>query len=640
MKLFAIILVAAAAAGGAAAATATAPADTSDAPAFVVIEGDTLWLAPILEVVGSRVPASLPGLVRHVGILDEGDLDRLPGRSAPELLQLVPSVVTGQRQQYGVQSDLSIRGSTFEQVQVLLDGYDLSDPQSGHHLMNLPLGRRDIARLEVLPGHGSALYGSGAFGGTVNVVPHRPVGRTAGELGALGGGNGTWSGWGNLDLGDATTAMRASVEAFHTDGYTIVRDDGTELEGANDADIASGTVRLTRAGGGGEGDIFAGYAAREFGATGFYAPVASWERTRTLFTAARWNTRVGDGLTLEPRLFFRRHADHFMLYRDDPDRYTNDHVTRKIAGELRGIAAVGDGLDLAVGAEGVYEDIDSQGIRDGVGDPALGNHLRRRLSVSAELDRRGDRLGWQLGGRLDKQSALDVRLSGTAAASWVLEETWLLRGSVGSVYRVPTFTDLYYEDPYSRGDPGLTPEKGWTWDVGIEQDLAPWRWRVTWFARHEEDLIDWVLTDNGTTWQAVNIAEGKVTGIESTLGWRHHRGHAVDLGWTLLEKETSLPEGLEARYALLAPRNQLTAAGTAALPLALAATVTGRYLARSDGPDDFRHAFVLDARLDWRHAAGWYSTLTGTNLLDRRYMEVPGVPMPGVLFTLSAGRRF
>jgi len=633
----AIILVSAAAVFCTGATAATAPADTSG---FVVVEGDTLWLSPTLEVVGSRVPASLPGLVRHVAMLGEGDLERLPGRSAPELLQMVPSVVTGQRQQYGVQSDLTIRGSSFEQVQVLLDGYDLSDPQTGHHLMNLPLGRHDIARLEVLPGHGSALYGSGAFGGTVNVVPRRPLGRTAAELGALGGGNGTWSGWGSLDLGGERTALRASAEAFHTDGYTIVKDDGDELEGANEADIASGTVRLVHTSGHGEGDVYVGYADRDFGATGFYAPVASWEQTRTLFASARWNARVGDGMNLEPRLFFRRHTDHFVLFRDDPDRYINDHVTRKIAGEVRGIATVGENLDLAAGVEAVYEDIDSQGIRGGIGGPALGNHLRRRLSLSAELDRRGDHLGWQLGGRLDKQSNLDVQLSGTAAMSWLLEESWTFRASIGNVYRVPTFTDLYYEDPFSRGDPGLTPEKGWTWEVGVEQDLAPWRWRVTWFARHERDLIDWVLTDNGITWQAVNVAEGKVTGLESTLGWRPRRGHAGDLGWTLLEKETSLPGDLEARYVMLAPRNQLTAAGTVALPLALSATVTGRYLQRTGGPDDFRYAFVLDARLDWRHAAGWYATLTGTNLLDRRYMEVPGVPMPGTLFTLGAGRRF
>ena len=637
-----VILVALVAAAGASAAPA--PADSTDtAGEFVIFEGDTLWLVAPLEIVGSRVPASLPGLVRSVEILGPDDLGRLPGRSVPEQLQFMPSVVASQRQQYGVQADLSIRGSTFEQVQVLLDGYDLSDPQTGHHLMNLPLGPHDVARLEVLPGHGSALYGSGAFGGTVNVVSRKPAGRTGGELGALGGGNGTWGGWGSLDLALAeggTTAARASAEVYHTDGYAIVRDDGTELEGTNDADVKSGTVQLTSRGGAGTGDVFVGYAERDFGATGFYAPFPSRERTRNLFVAGRWNRRVSETLTLEPRLYGRRHTDHFVLFRDNPEAYTNDHLTRKIAGELRGLADLGTEFDLAMSAEAVYEDIDSQGLRGGVAGPALGDHLRRRVSLSAELDRHGDALFWQLGARWDHQSVYGSRLSGTAAASWIPEPGWTVRSSVGTVYRVPTFTDLYYEDPVSRGDPHLVPEQGWTWDLGLERQTGPWRWRITWFERHEQDLIDWVLTGDGTVWQASNIAEGKVTGLETSAGWRHSRGHAVDLGWTWLDKETTLPEGYPARYSLLVPRNVLTAAGTAALPLALAFTLTGRYIERNDGPDDFRHAFVLDLRLGWRHAAGWFADLVGTNLLDRRYMEVPGVPMPGRLFTLSAGRTF
>ncbi len=195
----------------------------------MVVEGDTLWLVEIVEIVGTRVTAALPGIVRTVGVLDEDDLARLPGRSAAEVLQTVPGVVVGQRQQYGVQSDVSIRGSSFEQVQVLLDGFDLGDPQTGHHLMDLPLGRQDIQRLEVLPGHGSTLYGSGAFGGTINVVSRRPaLPDTAGhplvtgsEVAAYGGQKGTWGAWGNAGLAlGQQTGVRLSGERFRTDGYS------------------------------------------------------------------------------------------------------------------------------------------------------------------------------------------------------------------------------------------------------------------------------------------------------------------------------------------------------------------------------------------------------------------------------------
>ena len=124
---------------------AVAAVDTSVQWAhFIVVQGDTLWLAETMNVVGSRVPAALPGLVRTVSVLTDEDLALAPGRSAAEALQTVPGVVVSQRQQYGVQSDLTIRGSTFDQVQMLLNGFDVSDPQTGHHLMNLPVGEHDI----------------------------------------------------------------------------------------------------------------------------------------------------------------------------------------------------------------------------------------------------------------------------------------------------------------------------------------------------------------------------------------------------------------------------------------------------------------------------------------------------------------
>ncbi|MCP4570893.1 MAG: TonB-dependent receptor [bacterium] len=631
-------------AGVPAASTAQdASADTAAALPFFVFEGDTLFLIPTIEVVGSRVPAALPGVVRGVEMLTADELERQPGRSAAELLQTIPSVVTGQRQQFGVQSDLSIRGSTYEQVQLLLDGYDLADPQTGHHLMNLPLGRHDMERLEVLPGHGSALYGSGAFGGVVNVVSKRPGRSTGGEMGATGGANGTYGGWGSLDLVDpdlGATSARLSLEGFHTDGHDLELDDGTVLAGANDADLWSGTVRLHHEKTDDEMDIFAGYADRQFGAPDFYAPTPSWEHTRTFFTAARWNRRVREGFNLEPRVAFRRHQDQFVLFRDDPDRYTNDHVTRRFSGELRGIATLGETHSVAMGVEGVYEDIRSTGVRGGSPAAALGEHLRRRLSVSAELDRHGAPLRWQLGARLDERSVHKARLSGTGAISYDVAQVWTLRASTGTVYRVPTFTDLHYRDPANEGDPNLSPEEGWTWDTGVELNTTDWHGRAVYFERYEENVIDWTMAPGESVWRATNVTDGTVRGVETRLAWRHPRGHSLGTGWTWLEKTTSLPDDYAAKYALLVPRHSLVGTGTLVLPANLALTATGRYLARTGGPDDFRHAFVLDAHLDWRHRAGWFISTAGTNLLDRRVMEVPGVPLAGTLMTASAGKRF
>ncbi len=622
---------------------ALAPADSSAlAPGFMVVDGDTLWVAAPLEVVGTRVPAALPGQLRPVGVVAADDLDELPAGSISDALAAAPGVVTGQRRTFGVQSDLSIRGSSFEQVQVLLDGNDMSDPQTGHHLLDLPLALQDIERLEVLPGHGSALYGSGAFGGTLNVVTRQPGDRTGGEVAVSGGGQGTRGARGAADVRlDEATGLRLSGSAFGTDGYDVPTAGGGKQWAGNDAEVYTATGRLVRNTDGGQWDAFAGYAAREFGALDFYAPYPSRERTRTFFAALKRNWSASRRLTLEPRLHFRRHTDRFILLKDDPEAFTNDHVTRRAAGELRGIVDLGRGHAAAWSLEGAYEDIDSRGLRAGAWGEALGFHVRRRMSLAVEVDRNRGPVRWQLGGRIDGRDAYAPRTTGTAALAWDPTRAWTVRGSMGGVFRVPTFTELYYVSPANVGNPGLKPEHGWTWDTGLGWHAGAMAARATYFERYEDDLIEWARPANAADnpWQVMNIATGKTRGTELRLDWTAPRGHSLGLSWSWLDKTTALPAGFMGKYTLLAPRQVLAARGNLVLPAGFGLGLTSRYIERTGGPAEFNTAFVLDGKLTWTRG-DWFAHLTGTNLLDRSYQEVPGVYMSGPLAVVEVGRRF
>ncbi|MDX2472951.1 MAG: TonB-dependent receptor [Candidatus Krumholzibacteria bacterium] len=608
---------------------------------FIIVKGDTLWLTETLEVLGSRVPVALPGVVRTMNVVMEGEAEMAAARSVGELLQSVPGVVVSQRQQYGVQSDLTLRGSTFDQVQVLLNGFEAGDPQTGHHALDLPIGKRDISRIEVLPGHGSSLYGAGAFGGTVNVVTRRPAETSGGRVEMTGGDNGIWGAQAEADLRlGANTGSRLSFEKFRTDGYDVDQPDGSVAWGGNDADTWSGTGRVVHEGAGGEWDVFGAYSDREYGALDFYAPFRSYEKTQSTFASALYRTDVSDRITLEPRAFYRRHRDEFILFRDNPDAYTNDHVTQKTGGGLKGVVRLNGAHALAVSLEAVYEDIDSRGLRGGTWGEALGFHIRRRASVAAELNRNQGPLRWQAGGRVDRQTNYDARFSGSGAVSYELDPHFTLRASAGSVYRLPTFTDLYYRDPANVGNPAAVPETGWTWDTGLEFNDGPWSGQVTYYERYEEDLIEWARPLGDPLWHVMNIAEGTTRGGEVYGSWRHGAGHRLGLGWSKIDKDTALPDGFEGKYTLLVPSNVLTAQAMAALHRSLHWTLTGRYVEHSGGPDDFQKFFVLDSRIDWQGDTGWLVSFTGTNLSDRRYEEVPGVQMPGTVFTGSVGHHF
>lgn len=637
-NLMAAASLAAAVLGGPTRAAAQEPAP------FLVVDGDTLWLAAPLEIVGSRVPAALPGVVRPVRVVDQEDLARAPARSVAEALQAVPGVIVGQRQQHGVQGDLTVRGSTFDQVLVLIDGFAAGEPQTGHHLLDLPLALADVERLEVLPGHGSALYGAGAFGGTLNVATRAPGGRTGGEAAVTAGGDGTWSARGALNLapdGPAGRRARFSLERFRTDGHDKIAPGGAREPAGADARATTATWREADRWGAWEVESFAGFADRAFGARDFYAPFPSFEATRSFFAWTRARGRAAPWLTLEPRLSARTHRDRFWLRRHDPASYENNHLTRRFAAELRGLADLGCLHSLAVGVEAGYEDIDSRGVRGGAPAAALGFHVRRQAAVSLEVDRHGERLRWQSGLRLDGREGRAARGSGSVAASWTTTGGFVARAGAGTAFRVPTFTDLYYADPANLGNPDLRPERGWSWEAGLWREGERWRAGAAWFERRERDRIEWARPLGETVWRVLNVAEATVRGAEAQAGWRHPRGHSATVAWTWLETRSTLLAGYEGKYALLAPRRVLAAQAQVVLGGGLAAGTAVRYLAHSGGPDPFRHQATLDLRADWEDAGGrWFGGAVLTNALDRAREEVPGVSLPGRLLTTSVGRRF
>lgn len=600
-------------------------AGAADTRTFVIADGDTVWLTDPIVILGSRVPAALPGLIRPVAMIGP-DAD-VPVRSTAELLALLPAVEVNQRQQYGTQADLSIRGSTFEQVQVLLDGWDVGDAQTGHHNLDLPLGLADVARLEVLRGHGSALYGANAFGGVVNVIPRTPSDRRGGAM-AVGGGD------------FATRFARLRFESgagavMGLDGKAWVSGEWFRTDGDRDGtDVENGSISLRATGrtGWGEIETLSGYARREFGALDFYAPYPSFEKTETAFTGFKVRADLSDAVVLEQRLGGRRHRDRFTLFRDDPDIYFNDHVTRRTTAETRLLIEAGHGLAVAVGVDGMYEDIRSDGIRSGVAGPALGDHERRRASGSLEFTGRHAPLRWSLGARLDSWSVARPRLSRSAAASLDLGDGVSLRASTGTVFRVPTFTELYYEDPANVGDPTLSPESGWSWDAGAEIRRGPWTvvWEI--FARYETDLIDWARPRDATDdpWRVMNIATGEVRG--TTLSYRLDtpRGDAFYLHHTYLEKTRSLPDHHVAKYDFLAPRHLVATGVTVNCCRFLRLTPQVRLRDRADGGG---HG-VADLRVSLAHNI-WRLDVDATNLLDLDYFEIPGVFMPGRLVTAT-----
>lgn len=313
-------------------------------------------------VTGTYEPAPLQASDRTVEVVETGESPLL-FRNWVDALRLDPSVDLQQRAP-GTQADLSIRGSSFGQTLVLVDGIRVNDAQSGHHNLDLPIPFESVERIEVLHGSGSTLYGADAVGGAVNFITAPPV-RSEIRVGAAAGNYGSNSQNGSAALlGTHWSEQLAFTRDFST-GFMPDRDYRNFA--------ASSQTRYKSILG--DGDFLLGLSDRPFGANQFYGNFNSWERTKGWFLAASQQVAPSAQLVFS----YRRHTDEFILLRDHPEVYENNHITQSWQGAIRARYKVSDNNRLYYGAE-VFE--------DAIASNNLGNHSRTRGAGYIDFDAR------------------------------------------------------------------------------------------------------------------------------------------------------------------------------------------------------------------------------------------------------------
>ena len=111
---------------------------------------------------------------QNITLITKANIQATPARSVQEVLAFTPGIDVRQRGISGVQADIGIRGGSFEQTLILVNGIKLSDPQTGHHMMNIPVPLQAIERIDVLKGQGSRIFGQNAYAGAINIITALP----------------------------------------------------------------------------------------------------------------------------------------------------------------------------------------------------------------------------------------------------------------------------------------------------------------------------------------------------------------------------------------------------------------------------------------------------------------------------------
>ena len=558
-----------------------------------------------IVVTGVYEPVAIDQVDRSVRVLPVKE-QQLLSNTWVDFLRLDPSLDLQQRAPDGVQSDLSIRGGTFGQTLLLIDGQRVNDAQSGHHNMDIPLPLEALSQIEVLRGSGSTLYGSDAIGGVVNIIT-KPPETTEFHL---------RTGFGNFGTNQQRGSL-ALVDGALTEQLTFSRDFSTGI--ADDRDYRNlaftSSTRLVSPLGASEATL--SHMDHPFGANGFYGPFNSWENTKTWFASFRQAL----GKKTEASFSFRRHSDLFVLFRDRPEIYTNHHAVETYQAALRRNESLSDNVKLHYGVEGYHDAILSNN---------LGDHARARAAGYASLDVHVlRRFSFSIGAREEVYRSISGEFSPSVSGGVWLSQHFKLRASASHAFRVPSYTDLYYHDPANLGNPNLLPERAWSYEGGLDWNAGKKvRGELVVFHRRETNGIDYVRTSLTDISRATNIQNLNFTGVEASVSFKPAAWQQLDLRYTGMHGARDSLPGVISQYAFNFPSNSAVASWQVALPWGIAARTRVGALQRLDQSTyALWDVYLAETR------GRVHPFLQFTNLTNTVYQEIQGVPMPkrGVL---------
>ncbi|WP_430614187.1 TonB-dependent receptor plug domain-containing protein [Flavobacterium sp. JP2137] len=586
--------------------------------------------APISEIVIYETRLQLPSSTknRNLQILDKAQIKQLPVRSVNELLAYVSGVDIRQRGPFGTQADLSIDGGSFEQNLVLLNGQKISDPQTGHNSLNIPVPIEAIERIEVVRGPSARLYGVNSLTGVVNIVTKNP--HKDGLFAHIYGGSSfekdsetghdEWFNGRGVQLGGSWVEKKHNHLFFGSqesgNGYrynTDFHNSKLFYQGNIQANDRNNLM------------VLGGLVRSSFGANGFYAaPIdkEAKEIINTYLLSLSSKHLLSEAFTVAPSIAYRYNYDDYRFYRNDLSKARSQHYSNALTTDVKAHYRTDYGV-LSTGVEWRYEEINSSNI---------GAHNRSNYGLFAEFKREFfNRLDVNAGAYANYNSFYGWQVFPGVDASYRMSDQWQALFSVGSSQRIPSFTDLYLNQKPNLGNPHLKPESAYQIEGGVRFKTDHFSANAFVFYRDIDQFIDWVRSDETQPWQTDNAASNRTIGMNTAAKYRWNLPRGVwdfGLAYTYLSPEIDDPAGLS-KYTVESFKHQVVTTVNYRHKK-WSAMWTNRYNERLS----YKSYFLTDARLGYE-LSKYSFYLDAQNIFNHTYVEAGAVPMPGRWFTVG-----
>lgn len=555
---------------------------------------------------------------RTINIITSKDIKNSAATNVADLLQQVAGVDIRRRGTAGSQADLYIRGGGFDQTLLLIDGIKMDDSQTGHHTLNAALPIEVIERIEIIKGPAARVFGQNAFTGAINIVTKKKLANTisanieAGSFGQL-----------NYSLTVGKEFENASIIAHFgsltSDGYR------------NNSDYNNNNYFLKAIFNKKNQpiELIATFFDKKFGAENFYTTNPTfneYEETQNSLIGIQTTFKT-EKFKIKPRIYWRRGQDIFLLRRDDPSFYRNLHITNKVGIETNAsytsdIGITGFGIDVS---------------RVSISSNNLGD--RNRIMANLFLEHRfkvlNDKLDITPGVAITYFSDFKFHAFPGLDVGYQLSENVKLYGNIGYTYRIPTYTDLYYQDPVTAGNNNLEPEEAFAQEIGLKFNKSNFFGSIALFNRDAKNLIDYFRPNtNISVFTATNIAEVNTKGLELDASYNFKIGafkQTITTGYAYLNDDILDQNKDLSRYSLNTLKHQITTRFTSQLFKNVRQNIIYKHAERTVGTS--YNVWDASVIVDFNK---FNFTITANNIFNADYIESGFVPMPpsNILFGL------
>ncbi len=607
-----------------------------------------------VQVTANRAPVTASETGRVITVITKKEISEFPVQSIDGLLRYVAGVDIRQRGPLGIQSDVSIRGGSFNEVMILLNGINITDPQTGHFSMNLPVDLESIERIEILEGPGARVYGPSAFSGAINIITSG-IEKKKVKANAGGGHHGLYGVGASTALSSSKFKNYVSGSFASSDGY-IENTDFKNLQLFYNSKISVGSNGI---------DIQAGYSDKAFGANSFYTPKypEQFEHVKTILTSVKGD--FGKKIKLRPVFYWRRNQDRFELFRNEhPDWYTghNYHLNDVFGGNVNVTVAWKLGK-TSFGGEIRQEKIWSNVIGNLVdnpkpvpGEPCQAYdkfYSRTNNSFFLEHLYSARKFSLSAGLLLYNNSSLDekLKLFPGLDVSYRPVSAVKLSGSVNRTLRMPDFTEMFYSGSVNVGNPDLEPEEAWTCDVGFTHRFDYMENKLSVFYRYSQNLIDWgrmegeekYVTRNLSDMNSFGVELASVVDVQKLFNSSNFFFKKMTLGYNYLYQDKQSLPGYESVYVMDYLKNKLTLGGEFKVVSKLFANLhvnyndrNGNYTAYEQENGQYIPVQVpygpfatVDVRMQWL-AEKYLLYVDVENMFNKKYYDIGNVLQPGI----------